>query len=81
MSSEERSNIVRDKVGKFAELAKSKNYNIDTIKSACIIAGSEQMHKNFGDYPEALDKLIELCKQTDDEEIFLQKVLLLAGID
>lgn len=81
MNENERSELVKSKVRKFADLAKSKDFHIDTVKSACIIAGSEQMHKNYGDYPEALDKVVELCKQIDDEEKFLQEVLSLAGID
>lgn len=81
MNNEERSIVVREKVGKFAELAKSKGYHIDAIKSACFIAGSQEMYDNFGDFPEALDKVIELCKQYDKESDFLQEVLLLAGIE
>ena len=80
MNSEERSIIVKEKVGQFAELAKFKGYHIDAVKAACFIAGSKEMHDNFADYPEALDKMIELCQQIEKEDMFLQTVIELAGI-
>lgn len=71
-----------DKVEQFGILAKSKGFDKEAIiKPACIIACSEQMEANYGDELKAMDKIIELCKQIDDQEKFLQKVLLLAGIE
>ena len=70
------------KVEEFGKLAKSKGFDKENIiKSACIIACSEQMEEHYGDELKAMDKVIELCTQYDDGEKFLQQVLLLAGIE
>lgn len=70
------------KVEQFGILAKGKGFDKEIIiKPACMIACSEEMSTNYGDELKAMDKIIELCKQIDDQEKFLQSVLLLAGIE
>ena len=82
MTEAEKLDLFGEKVDEFGKLAKSKGFDKeDIIKPACIIACSEQMSENYGDELKAMDKLIELCKQTDDGEKLLQEVLLLAGIE
>lgn len=82
MTDAEKLNLFGDKVVEFGKLAKSKGFDKEyIIKPACIIAGSKQMHQNYGDTLKAMDKVIELCEQIDDGEKFLQAVLALAGIE
>ena len=82
MEETENLDLFGEKVEKFGKLATQKGFRKDEIiKPACILACSEQMETNYGDELKAMDKIIELCEQIDDEEVFLQKVLLLAGID
>ncbi|AWW06097.1 MAG: hypothetical protein [Caudoviricetes sp.] len=82
MTDAERLEVLGEKVKKFGELAKSKGFHKEEIiKPACILAGSQEMHDNYGDTLKAMDKIIELCEQIDDEEKFLQEVLALTGIE
>lgn len=82
MTEEQKLEEFGKKVRKFGKLAKSKGFDKEEIiKPACIIAGSEQMHQSYGDTLKAMDKVIELCEQIDDEDDFLQAVLSLAGIE
>lgn len=75
MASEKERQIAKEKLEQFIKLAKAKNYSVDTVKSACIIAGSQEMYDNFGDYPQALDKCCELCKKYDDVSKMLEELL------
>lgn len=82
MTDSERLDLLGEKVKEFGKLAKSKGFRKDEIiKPACILAGSKEMHENYGDTLKAMDKIIELCEQIDDEEKFIQEVCLLAGIE
>ena len=81
MTKEERSNFIKQKSREFIELARLKKYHEESIKVAGMLAVSDDMHRNYGDSPQALDKLIELCKMYDDESEFLGAVLKLAGIE
>lgn len=81
MATDKQREIAREKLDKFIKLAKSKGYREETIKAACIIAGSEQMYDNFGDYPEALDKCYELCEKYDNSGQMLEELLKLSGED
>ena len=81
MATDRERQIAKEKLEKFLTLAKSKNYSMSMIKAACIIAGSEQMYDNFGDYSDALDKCCELCEKYDDAGQMLEELLRLAGED
>ncbi len=82
MTEEEKLNLLEQKATEFCLLGKRKGFRKDEIiKSACILACSEQMEKHYGDELKAMDKIIELCEQIDDEEKFIQEVCLLAGIE
>ncbi len=82
MQDTEKLELFGEKVDQFGKLAKRKGFRKDEIiKPACILACSEQMEKHYGDELKAMDKIIELCEQIDDEEKFIQEVCLLAGIE
>ncbi len=82
MTESEKLDVYGEKIILFGKLAKSKGFDKENIiKPACIIAASKEMHENYGDNLEAMDKVIELCKEIDDGEKFLQAVLKLAGIE
>lgn len=79
---DDQTDVFGDKVREFLGLATDKGFPKDeVIMPACIMAGSKQMHEHYGDSIKAMEKVIELCKQYDDQEEFLEAVLRLTGVE
>lgn len=75
MATDKERAIAKEKLDKFITLAETKGYRIETIKAACMVAGSDQMYEKFGDYIAALDKCCELCDKYDDSGQMLDELL------
>ena len=64
---------------RFLDLCHENGFSKDSAWVAGVIAGSKQMHSNYGTTEEAFQKLIEFTKEAATEEEVLEKIEALAS--
>ncbi len=65
---------------RFLDLWQEKGFSKDSAWVAGVIAGSKQMHSNYGTTEEAFRKLIEFTEEATTEEEVLAKIEALASL-
>ena len=63
----------------FLDLWQEKGFSKDSAWVAGVIAGSKQMHSNYGPTEAAFQKLIEFTEVAETEEEVLEKIEALAS--
>lgn len=67
-------------IDSFALLWKNKGYRKEVKHLVFTIAGSEQMHDNYGTLEEAMEKLIEITKVSENVDEVVCEMMKLAKI-
>ena len=64
----------------FIRLAREKGYREETIEILVMLACTNEMHKNFGDTEQALEKMTEFVHSCQDSQTCVEKTVQLAGV-